>query len=574
MCATSFRVRCFMRQRSSWSPILLVATGAVGFVLFGYVVYPSLAVLWQSLGAADGWTLSHYGRFFSFTSSANLLATWNSVLVSCLSVILAALIGVPLAFLLSTFDFPGRKACSALVSMPIVLPPLVGVLAFVFLLGESGLVPRGLSNLTGSNSASCALTGIAGVVAVHGYSFSVFFFTFVSSALENRDTSLTEAAASLGAGKWLRLRRVTLPLLMPALVGAAIIVFMTSMASFSAPLLFAGELRVLSVQLYSTRLSGDLRLAAVQSVVLSGVSLAFLFALRYWNNRRRVTMATKGTRGRRRSLPRGLTRWLIPSAGFVVSVIMVLPHLTLVLLSFIKQGTWTFRSDAWFPAVFTVENYRMALSLARPLANSIQMAFFATLGNLVVGVFIGWLLAVKRIRFGNVVDALVMLPWALPGTVVAVNLLTAFSTGNVFSFGQVLAGSVWLLPLAYFVRNLPVVARSAQSAFVQIDPSLEEAARSLGAGWWLRFRRVTLPLIAPGVLGGAMLAFVTALGEFVASVLLWVPANQPISMAIFGEYREYRLEVAAAYGVLLVAFIGLVFFVSRVAFGSKAASEV
>jgi iron(III) transport system permease protein len=181
---------------------------------------------------------------------------------------------------------------------------------------------------------------------------------------------------------------------------------------------------------------------------------------------------------------------------------------------------------------------------------------------------------VKRIRFGNVVDALVMLPWALPGTVVAVNLLTAFSTGNVFSFGQVLAGSVWLLPLAYFVRNLPVVARSAQSAFAQIDPSLEEAARSLGAGWWLRFRRVTLPLIAPGVLGGAMLAFVTALGEFVASVLLWVPANQPISMAIFGEYREYRLEVAAAYGVLLVAFIGLVFFVSRVAFGSKAASEV
>jgi iron(III) transport system permease protein len=265
---------------------------------------------------------------------------------------------------------------------------------------------------------------------------------------------------------------------------------------------------------------------------------------------------------------------LIPSAAFAVSVIMVLPHLTLVLLSFVKQGTWTFRSDTWFPTEFTSENYRMALSLARPLANSIQMAFFATLGNLVIGVFIGWLLAAKRIRFGNAVDALVMLPWALPGTVVAVNLLTAFSTGNVFSFGQVLAGSVWLLPLAYFVRNLPVVARSAQSAFAQIDPSLEEAARSLGAGWWLRFRRVTLPLIAPGVLGGAMLAFVTALGEFVASVLLWVPANQPISMAIFGEYREYRLEVAAAYGVLLVAFIGLVFFVSRVAFGSKAASEV
>jgi iron(III) transport system permease protein len=349
---------------------------------------------------------------------------------------------------------------------------------------------------------------------------------------------------------------------------------MTSMASFSAPLLFGGEFRVLSVHLYSTRLSGDLPLAAVQTVVMSGVSIAFLIGLRFWNDRSRTTMATKGARPTRKLLPLGRTRLLLPPMAVGFSACLLLPHLTLVLLSVVEPGTWTFRADTWMPTRFTFENYRYVLSLARPLWHSVQMALFATLANVVFGVMIGWLLAVRRIRFSKAIDAVVMLPWALPGTVVAVNLLSAFNTRTFFGFGKVLAGSIWLLPLAYFIRNLPLVARSAQSAFAQLDRSLDEAARSLGAGWWLRFRKVTFPIIAPGVIGGSALAFVTALGEFVASVLLWVPANQPLSMAIFGEYREYHLEAAAAYGVILVAFIGVVLVASRAAFGNKAVGAV
>jgi iron(III) transport system permease protein len=346
------------------------------------------------------------------------------------------------------------------------------------------------------------------------------------------------------------------------------------MASFSAPLLFGGEFRVLSVHLYSTKLSGDPQLAAVQTVVLATVSLAFLVLLRTWTGKRRVVMPGKGARTPRRVLPRGWLRLVVPPLALLFSFGAILPHLTLALLSFAKPGTWTFRLGAWLPTEYTFGNYRHALDLAAPLWHSVEMALFATGGNVILGVMVGWLLTGNRFRYGRTLDFMVMLPWALPGTVVAITLIGAFSRANVFSFGQVLVGSFWLLPLAYLVRNLPLVARAAHASFEQLDPSLDEAARSLGAGWWLRFRKVTLPIIAPGVIGGSVLAFVTALGEFVASVLLWVPSNQPISMAIFGEYREYNLEVAAAYGVALVLFIGLVLVGSRYLFGAESRGDI
>lgn len=554
------------RHRVAGPGVWLLAAG-VGFVLVGYVIYPSLAVVRESFRAPAGWTLDNYARFFSLEWPTNLVATWTSVWISLASVAGSAVVGVPLALFLAAFEFPGRRVASALVMMPLVLPPLVGVLAFVFLFAESGLIPRGLHLFFGVDPERWSLGGAWGIVAVHTYSFYVYFSTFVAAALEGRDPSLDEAARSLGAGRWMRLWRVMIPLLAPALVGAALLVFMVSMASFSAPLIFAGAMRVLSVQIYATKLSGDLGLAAAQTAILSAISLVFLVFVRSWTGRRRAVLSARGVVARRRRLPEGALRLVVPPAAVAISALALLPHLTLVMLSFVRQGTWTFRLSSWLPTEYTFDNYRYLARVAAPLVHSIELAALATALNVVLGVAIGWLLVGGRLRGGRALDVLVMLPWALPGTVVAVNLVSAFSRPNVFSFGVALVGTFWLLPLAYFVRNLPLVARSAHAAFEQFDPALDEAARSLGAGWWLRFRRVTFPAIAPGVLGGSLLAFVTALGEFVASVLLWVPSNRPVSMAIFAEYHEYNLEAAAAYGVVLLLFIAVVLVLSRTLLG-------
>ena len=281
------------------------ALGAlVAFVMAGYVLYPTMSVVRQSMLAADGsWTLAHLAEVCSVEAPASMVAARNSILISLLSVLGAAIVGLPLAVFMTTFEFPGRRLCSALLMMPIVLPPLIGVLSFVFLLGESGFLPRGLSALFGLDASRWSLQGVSGVVVVHSYSFYVFFYTLLSSALEGRDPSLDDAARSLGAGRWMRFRKVTIPALVPAAVGASLLVFMTSMASFSAPLLFGGEVRVLSVQIYWTKQSGDLPLASAQTIMLSAISLSFLILLRAWNRRRPPTGSAKGPVRPRRSLP-------------------------------------------------------------------------------------------------------------------------------------------------------------------------------------------------------------------------------------------------------------------------------
>ncbi len=539
--------------RSPWTWLwALVCT-----VLVGYVIYPSLTVVFQSITDPDGaWTLDAERAFFGAATLTNLSALINSIMLSAASVVLSAIIGVPLAWLLTAMEFRGRRFCSSLVMTPIVLPPLVGVLAFLFLYGESGFLPRGIQILLGLETSPFGADGAWAILLVHGYTMYVFFYVFSAAALDNLDPTLLEAAKSLGAGWWMAARRVVLPVLGPALVGASLLVFMTSMASFSAPLIFGGGFRVLSVLIYDTKLAGDLQLAAMQTVILSVVSLVFLIVMRWYFRHRRQGGAGKGVGSSRTELNGRAARLLIPPVAVGLMVLMILPHLTVILLSFVKNGTWTYQL---LPPSYTLENYYnlfASTNVAKPIINSLKMASIATAGNLVFGVVIAAILTRGPVRGRVVLDLLVMLPWALPGTVVAVNLISAYSEPNIFSAGHVLVGTFWLLPIAYFIRHLPLVVRSAHAALQQFDPALEEAARSLSAGWWLRMRKIVFPVVAPGVFAGGLLAFVTALGEFVSSVMLWIPSNRPISVAIFSELDEFNLGTAAAYGVLLILLIG------------------
>jgi iron(III) transport system permease protein len=152
---------------------------------------------------------------------------------------------------------------------------------------------------------------------------------------------------------------------------------------------------------------------------------------------------------------------------------------------------------------------------------------------------------------------LILVPWALPGTVVAVSVAEAYGKPSPLLGSFILVGTFWILPLVYFLRFMPLVVRAVQASMEQIDPTLDEAAGLLGAGAWQRWARVTLPLVWPGAIAGSLLAFVIALGEYVASVLVFVPGNRPISIAIASELRDFNLGTAAAYGVVLISIIAI-----------------
>ena len=155
------------------------------------------------------------------------------------------------------------------------------------------------------------------------------------------------------------------------------------------------------------------------------------------------------------------------------------------------------------------------------------------------------------------VRLLAVLPFAIPGTVIAVNLIVAFGTASALTLGQVLVGSFWMVPLAYFIRHIPLVVRATVAALESYDDRLTEASSDLGAPFRTTFRRVVLPIIGPGILAGTLLTFVAALGEFVSSIMLYIVSNRPISVEIFSQLRIYNFGSAAAYSVFLMLLIGL-----------------
>jgi iron(III) transport system permease protein len=527
---------------------------ALAALLAWLVGYPLLMTVVEALGGPRAWTLAHFAEFWGRRDE--WMALWRSLWISAASVALAAAVGVPLAFLFERTDFPGRRFLGAVTALPVALPPLVGVIAFLFLYGESGFATRAVQWLLRLDAPPWRLAGPGAILLVHAYSMYVYFYLFTRAGLARLDAALLEAAAALGAGRLRTLWRVTLPLLRPALGGAALLTFMTALASFSAPYLFGGGFRVMTTQIVASKLNGELGLSQVETVMLAALAFLGLWAMRRTD--RGEIAAGGGVRGvapARRRVEGRLPRAAAAVAGYLLAAFLLLPHAVLLLVSLVPAFTWT---DQPFPPVLDLGNYA-ALGSAerlRPVANSLWMAAASTLAALVLGFAAARLAQApggrRRGGLGGWLEGLIAVPWAIPGTVFAVALATTFSADQPWLGRFVLIGTPWILPLAYLVRSLPLTGRAALAGLRQLDPALEEAAAALGAGRARRLWRVTLPLLRPALAAGAGLAFITALGDFVTSIVLYTFDTRPIAIEILSSLRLQDVGMAAVYGVLLM----------------------
>jgi iron(III) transport system permease protein len=530
------------RRRDNLTALVLV----LGLVWL--VVYPLFLVGAEALRADI--------RAFVGTAS-EWAALWASLWISVTSVVLAAAIGIPLALVFERYDFPGRRALGALIALPAVLPPLVGVIAFLFLYGESGFVSRAVQALFGLRHAPWRLQGPGAILLVHAYSMYVYFYLFARAGLARIDASMVEAAASLGAGPWGAFRRVTVPLLAPALWGAALLTFMTALASFSAPYIFGGGFRVMTTQIVATKLNGDLPTAMLETVALAVLAIVGFVIVQRTEGNRLVVSVGKGTAPARRAITDPLARRAAACLGWTLGIVLLLPHLTLIVVSLVPAGTWTTEA---VPPVWSLRNYGVLVhepERLRPLLNSLWMAAAATVAAVAVAALAAHLAIRRRVALRRAIETLLALPWAVPGTVVAIALATLFSVRSPLAGRWILVGTAAILPLAYLVRSLPLTGRALLAGYRQLDPSLEEAAASLGAGRWRRLWRVTLPLLKPALAAGASLAFVTALGDFVTSILLYTYDTRPISIEILSSLRLSDMGVAAAFGVVLMGVSAL-----------------
>ncbi len=524
-------------------------------LLLWLVVYPLVLVLAEGVRGPAGWTLDHVRAFVA--RPTEMRALWGSLWISVASVGLAALLGIPLAFLVARYELPGGRVLAGLVALPAVLPPLVGVVAFLFLYGETGFVSLLLMRVLRLEDPPWRLEGAGAILLVHAYSMYVYFYLLVRTSLVSLDGSQLEAAASLGAGRWRTMRRVVLPHLKPALSAAALLTFMTALGSFSAPYVFGGGFRVMPTQIVATRLNGENQLAMVETASLAALALLALLLFR--------SGPTTGGTGRKGAGPVRIVirsrsaRFLAGLTSWTLALLLLLPHLTLVLVSFVPVGTWTTEP---IPPAYTLGNYLALMNdpvRVRPLVNSLWLAAVATAAAVLVALGGALLQVGRRSAPRRAIEGLLALPWAVPGTVFAIALATAFSVHQPLAGRFVLVGTFWILPLAYLVRNLPITSRALVAGVRALDPALDEAAASLGAGRRRTLRRVTLPLLRPALLAGASLAFVTAFGDFVTSIMLYTYDTRPISLEILSSLRQADVGVAAAYGVVLMLVSAVVF---------------
>jgi len=475
----------------------------------------------------------------------------NTLWICLVSVFTSGVVGTALAFFVTRFRFPGRNMLSALAYLPFALPPLVGTLSFYYLIGTDGFFPRLVHQIQGHDDFS--ITGPLAILVVHTYSFMVYFYAMVSASLEGMDVSQVEAARTLGASQTRAFFKVTVPHLMPALMGASLLSFMTSGASFSAPLFFGQDFPYLSVQIVTERgqfnEGGSVTLSFVLAMVaLIGVLLFRSGHVTSGNASKGSPREVKSTSGR---LITGALAW-----GFMA--VLLLPQMTILWLSLVNHREWF---DELVPTMFTFDNYLNLFredSAFRPIRNSIWMSLVAAGGTLLVGLPAAYLIGRNRAG-GKWINLMIMLPWALPGTVVAMNLIVAFNDRWL-----PIHGTIWMLPIAYFVRFIPLLTRMATASVQNFDASLIQAGQTLGASWGYCFRRIVLPLMAPSLAAATALVFASSLGEYVATVLLYTPSNLPISIQIEQAMRGAGgLGTAFAYSFLLMLMVTGAFMLSR-----------
>jgi iron(III) transport system permease protein len=268
-----------------------------------------------------------------------------------------------------------------------------------------------------------------------------------------------------------------------------------------------------------------------------------------------LSTGVRGVAPRRRRVASPVARIAVAVAGYALALFLLLPHAVLLLISLVPQWTWIAQP---LPPVLDLSNYRALFAQSehlRPVVNSLWMAVVSSLAALGLGLAAAGLAVGPRGTkrpLSGALEALVGLPWAIPGTVFAVALATTFSVRAPLLGRFVLIGTPWLLPLAYLVRSLPLTGRAALAGLRGLDPSLDEAAASLGAGRFRRLLRITLPLLRPALAAGTGLAFITALGDFVVSIVLYTFDTRPISIEILSNLRLQALGMGAVYGVLLM----------------------
>jgi len=548
----------------AWSANRLLPAAGVGVVwlfLLVFLVYPLLRILYDAFSDEAGrLTLANFVAFAR--DPYYLRSLGNSLLLGLGTVAATSVLGFAVAFLLVRYDFVGRNLFGYLTLIPIISPPLVGVLGFTFIMGRAGTVNVLLEDWFGLARPLNFVYGLHGVLLVETLHLFPMITLNVVDALAKIDPALEEAAESVGARGFTKLVRITLPLTTPGYVAGALLVFIWTFSDFATPLvlgvhdLLASQAYLNIVQFVDRRL---FRMGIVISALMVVLAVVFLVAARRYVAIKDYSSLSYSKVARRRLSPLG-------QAGAVsfLSFLMLfsfIPYLGVILAS-VGKG-WSLTP---FPVRYTFAYFeRVIVETPKYIVNSLLYSGLAVVLCIVIGVPIAWILARTRLPGRDTLDGLNTLILAIPGTAIGIAYIRAFH----FDLPFVDRGltSLWIiLPLVLAIRRLPYTVRGSYASLLLVHRSMEEAAASVGARGLRSFVDVTLPLIWRGVLVGALFSFMTSLQEASAVLFLSLGGWETITVGIFSFYIAGSANEAAALGVILIVVAAIsVAVINRVA---------
>lgn len=531
--------------------ILLFWYGLSGFLILGYILLPFLHTVMQAFRTEDGYGWETVAEFFTNPNQRQVIK--NTVLLGVSMVCTCGFLGIALALYMTFLAGRRKKAVHVLLLSPMMLPGVITVISFIQLYGESGMVTKLLEAVFGLEKAPWSFEGFGAILFVITYTQYVYFYLNVYVALKYIDYSAVEAARSLGASRLQIFTDVIWPVIRPAVITSAVLTFASGVSAFSAPNLMGGGFKVLSTQIVRAKANNHMEMASIQALTLFFISVCVMVLLQMYSRRfgditgDRIPGSIPG--GERRGAAVILCRILV----FAQLLLILLPIVSIVYLSFVETGS--IMKDV-FPHAFTLRNYGDIFRKPRvfaPVKNSLVMSLMAAAAGVVLTVPSAFLTVRRAGRTDGLLRVLLMLPSAMPASLLGINLINAFNRRSVFALGQSLVGGFYILPAAYTITALPLLLGSAEIAVRGVQRSMEEASESLGAGAAYTFAHVLLPNIAPGVLSGAVLVFIRTVGEYTMSALLYGVHNRPVSISIITNMQEYHIGISLAYGVLVIA---------------------
>ena len=516
------------------------------FVLVVFMIYPILKTTMASFVengqelALSNLTLVNFEKFIEGATFTKAL--WHSITVGVLTCVVSTALALPAAYAVARVTIPFRNFILALMVIPIIAPPFIGAYSWITLLGRRGIITHFLDSWFGIEMPS--LYGPFGIVVALSLHYFPYIFLFVQGALAASDPYIEESAHLMGARRSWIIRTITLPLVLPTIAAGALIVLAKSLGNFGVPAILGGEYYVLPTLIYY-QIHGFFDLNAASAIALVNVliTLVAILLLGWINRKRRFVTITSVTR--RSKQHTGLGAQILAN-GYIWLLLLfaLLPQIVIVFSSFAER--W---GGSLFPTEYGFANYLTVWEGTRwPIFNSLILASAATLMCVVFGSLTAYT-SVRRKFFGKwALDLTIMLPFIIPGIVTGVAFLTTFNTGPL-----VLTGTAMIIVLAYFTRRIAYIFRSVSASIAQLDNKMEEASAICGASWGWTMRKVTVPLIAPGILAGSILVFSTLITEMSVTIILYTARWKTIAISIFEQLTNDDVLEASTVGAIAIA---------------------